>query len=59
MPCVLVKVSTAMKGQHDRGHFYKGKHLIGIGLQVQMFSHASRHDSTQTDTVVEKLLRSN
>jgi len=35
---VLVRVSFAMKRHHDQGNFYKGKHLIGAGLQFQKFS---------------------
>jgi hypothetical protein len=35
---VLAKVSTAVKRHHDLSKSYKGKHLIGTGLQVQRFS---------------------
>jgi hypothetical protein len=28
-----------MKKHHDQGNSYKGKHLIGAGLQFQRFSH--------------------
>lgn len=46
MPCVLVKVSPAMKGQHVHGQSYKENHLIGIDLQAQTFSHGGRHGSS-------------
>jgi hypothetical protein len=29
---------SAVKRYHDWGNYYKGKHLIGAGLQVQRFS---------------------
>ena len=35
---VLVRVSTAMRRHHDQGNSYKGKHLIGTGLQFERFS---------------------
>ena len=35
---VLVRVSIAVKRHHDHGNSYKGKHLIGSGLQFQRFS---------------------
>jgi hypothetical protein len=35
---VLVRVSIAVKRQQDLGNSYKGKLLIGAGLQVQRFS---------------------
>ena len=51
---VLVRVSISEKRHHDQGNCYKGKHLIGIGLQIQRFSlllwqeawwQAGRHDT--------------
>ena len=35
---VLVRVSIAANKHHDQGKSYKGKHLIGAGLQIQRFS---------------------
>jgi hypothetical protein len=53
MLSVLVRVSVAVKRHRDHSNSYKGKHLIGTGLQVQRFSslsswreawwHAGRH----------------
>jgi hypothetical protein len=34
---VFIGVSMAVKRHHDHGIFYKGKHLIGTGLQDQRF----------------------
>jgi hypothetical protein len=49
----FVRVSIAVKRHHDQGNPYRGKHLIGAGLQFQGFSplsswwdtwqHAGRH----------------
>ena len=36
---LLVRVSVGVKRHHDHGNSYKGKHLIGTGLQFQSFSH--------------------
>ena len=51
----LVGVSIAVKRYRDQGNSYKGKHLIGSGLQFQRFcslsswweiwQHAGRHDA--------------
>lgn len=38
MVSVLARVSIAVKRYHNQGNSYKGKHLIGAGLQVQRFS---------------------
>jgi hypothetical protein len=35
---VLVRVSIAVKRYHAQGNSYKGKQLIGGGLQFQRFS---------------------
>jgi hypothetical protein len=35
---VLARVSIAVKRHHNQGNSYKGKHLIGAGLQVQRLS---------------------
>ena len=35
---VSVRVSVAVKGHNGQGNSYKGKHLIGAGLQIQRFS---------------------
>jgi len=34
----LTQCPIALKRHHDHSNFYKGKHLIGAGLQVQRFS---------------------
>jgi hypothetical protein len=47
-----------MKRHHDQDNSYKGKHLIGTGLQFQRFSPLSiMHGSMQADMVLEKELR--
>ena len=46
-----------MKRHHDQDNLYKGKHLIGAGLQFQSFSPLSswkKHGSMQADMVLEK-----
>ena len=51
-------VSIAVKRHHDQGNSYKGKHLIGAGLQVQRFSPSSsrqEHGSIQAGMVQEEL----
>jgi hypothetical protein len=35
---VLVMVSIAVRRYHDQDSFYKGQHLVGLGLQVQRSS---------------------
>jgi len=37
----FVRVSIAVKSHRDQGNSYKGKHLIGIGLQFQRLSSLS------------------
>ena len=38
IPTCLNLGFVAVKRHHDQGNTYKGKHLIGAGLQVQKFS---------------------
>ena len=48
----------AAKRHHDQDNSYKGKHLIGAGLQVQRCSPLSswqKHGSLQVDMVLEEL----
>jgi hypothetical protein len=35
---VLLRVSTAVKWHHDQGNSYKGKHLMGAGLEFHRFN---------------------
>ena len=35
---VIVRVSIVMKRHHGHGNYYKGKHLIGVGLEFQKLS---------------------
>ena len=47
----------AVKRHHDHGNSYKGKHLIGAGLQVRgsvHYYHGRKHGSMQTDRALEK-----
>ena len=53
---VLVRVSIAMKRQHDPGKAYKGRHLIQSDLYSQRFSplswrearwHSGRHSARE------------
>ena len=57
---LVVRVSFAMKRHHDQSNSYKGKHLIGIGLQVPRFSPLSswweHPGSIQADMLLEKEL---
>jgi hypothetical protein len=44
-----------VRRHHDQGNSYKGQHLIGAGLQSQMFIiMAGRHGSMQAGMVQEK-----
>jgi hypothetical protein len=46
-----------MKRHHDRGNSYKGKHLIGAGLQfggLVHYHHGRRDGGTQADIVLKK-----
>ena len=48
-----------MKGYYDHGNSYKGKHLIGAGLQFRgsvHCHHGGKHGSMQADVVLEKEL---
>ena len=45
-----------MNRYHDQGKSYKGKHLFGVGLQVQRFSpllSRQEHGSIQADGMEE------
>jgi hypothetical protein len=44
-----------MKKHHDHSNSYKGKHLIGVGLQFQRFSPLSAPQ--EADMVLKKELR--
>ena len=35
---ILISVSIAVKRHYDHGNSYKGKQLVGTGLQFQRFS---------------------
>jgi hypothetical protein len=53
----LLRVYIAVKRHHDQGNSYKGKHLIGAGLQFQRFSPLSSRWEAMAEMVVEKELR--
>ena len=38
---------SAVKGSHDQGNSYKGKHLTGAGLHFLRFSLPSRYEAWQ------------
>jgi hypothetical protein len=38
---MCLKVFIAVKRHHDHGNYYKGKHLIGDGLEAQKFGSLS------------------
>ena len=49
--------SIAVKRHHDHSNSYKGKHLIGPGLQVQSLvhcHHGGKHGGMQADLVLER-----
>jgi hypothetical protein len=49
-----------VKRHHDHGNSYKGKHLIGAGLQFRGSVHyhqGRKHGSIQAGMVLEKELR--
>ena len=49
-----------MNRHHDRGNSYKGKHLIGAGLQFRdsvHYCHGEKHGSVQADMMLETELR--
>ena len=56
---ILVRVSIAVKRHHGHGKSYKGKHLIGAGLQFRGLGHYHHggNESVQADMVLEKRLR--
>jgi hypothetical protein len=44
--------------RHDQGNSYKGKHLVGAGLQFRSlvhYHHDGKHSSRQADVVLEEL----
>ena len=46
---VLVRISIAMEKHYDHSNFYKGHHLIGVGLQFRGLFHylySRKHGST-------------
>ena len=43
----LTQGFVAVKRHHDQGNCYKGKHLIGAGLQFQRFSPLSQQEAGQ------------
>ena len=54
---VLVRVFTAVKRHHDHSSSYKGKYLIGAGLQFRgliHYHHDKKHGNMQADMVLER-----
>jgi hypothetical protein len=52
-----MSLSYAVKRHCDHGKFYKGKHLIGAGLQFRLsvyYHHDRKHVSIYSDMVLEK-----
>jgi len=47
---VLVRASIAVKRQQEQENSYKGKHLIGAGLQSQRFSPLSSWQEAWQDS---------
>jgi hypothetical protein len=50
-------ISIAVKRHHEHGNSYKGKHLIGAGLQFRglvHYHHGRKHGSIQSDMMLEK-----
>ena len=50
-------VSIAVKRHHEHGNSYKGKHLIGAGLQFRglvHYHHGRKRGSVQSDMMLEK-----
>ena len=58
-PHVSVRVSIAVKRDHDHDNSYKGKHSIGwlTFSEIQFIFNMVRHGSVQVDMVLEKQLR--
>ena len=56
---ILVWVSVAMKRHHEHSYCYKGKPLIGAGLQFRglIYYHLVGHGGMQEDIVLEKELK--
>jgi hypothetical protein len=55
-----LRLSIAMKRHHDHRNSYKGRYLIGAGLQFQRFSPSSswwEHGGMQAGMVLEKEVR--
>ena len=49
-----------MKRHHDHSNSYKGKHLIGAGLQFRVlvhYCHGRKHSCTRADMMLEKEMR--
>jgi hypothetical protein len=49
-----------VKRHHDRGNLYKGKHLFVACLKFKgliYYHHGGKHGDTQTEMVLEKMLR--
>ena len=56
-PIVLARASIVMKRHYDHSNSYKGKHLIGVGLQFRglvYYCHGGWHGGKQADMVLEK-----
>jgi hypothetical protein len=56
----VLEFSIPVKRHHDYDNSYKGKHLIGTGLQLRgsvHYLHHRKHGSMQADMVLEKELR--
>jgi hypothetical protein len=52
-----LRVSIALKRHHDHSNSYRGKHLIGAGLQfrdVVHYHHGQKHGGTQVDLVLKR-----
>jgi hypothetical protein len=57
---IWLRVSVAVKRHHHHGNSYKGKHLIGAGLQFRglvHYHHGGKHGDMQGDVVLERQLR--
>ena len=54
-----LRVSIAVKRDHSHSNSYKGKHLIGAGLQfggLVHYCHGKKHGGREADTVLKKEL---
>jgi hypothetical protein len=57
---VLIRVTIAVKRHCSHRNSYKGRYLIGAGLQFRglvHYHHGRKHGSLQSDMVLEKELR--